>query len=57
VALLAFLSPPLGMRMFPYIAGIGLLATVAQIAWLLVVGVNEERWKEQASASAPSIWR
>jgi hypothetical protein len=57
LSLLTFLSPPLGNRMFPYVAGIGLLATVAQIGWLLVVGVNEDRWKAQATAAAASIWR
>jgi hypothetical protein len=57
LALLSFLSPPLGNRMFPYIAAVGLLATVAQISWLLVFGVNEQRWKEKAGEAAASIWR
>jgi hypothetical protein len=54
---LAFLSPPLGHRLFPYIAALGLLGAVANILWLLMFGVNEQRWKEQARATAASIWR
>jgi hypothetical protein len=54
---LAFLSPSLGYRLFPYIVAVGLLGAGATIVWLLVFGVNEQRWKEQASASAASIWR
>lgn len=54
---LAFLSPSLGYRLFPYIAAIGLLGSMATIGWLLVVGVNEQRWRQQAAAAATSIWR
>ena len=46
---LTFLSPTLGYRLFPYIAAFGLLGAVSLILWLLVFGVNEQRWKEQAS--------
>jgi hypothetical protein len=30
----------------------GALGELSLILWLLVVGVNSERWKEQASAAA-----
>ncbi len=45
---LTFLNQPLGYRLFPYIAVLGILGAVALIVWLLVFGVNEQRWKEQA---------
>jgi len=48
---LTFLSPTLGYRLFPYLAALGLLGAAALILWLLVFGVNEQRWKEQASAA------
>src|SRR6266705_944319 len=52
---LTFLSPTLGYRLFPYLAGVGLLGATALILWLLVFGVNEQRWKEQAGAAGE--WR
>ena len=48
---LTFVSPTLGFHVFLYIAPVGLLGSVALIGWLLVFGVNEARWKEQARAS------
>jgi hypothetical protein len=48
---LSFLYPPLGYRLFPYIAVFGILGAVSLILWLLVFGLNEQRWKEQASAA------
>ena len=48
---LTFLYQPLGYRLFPYIAALGLLGAASLILWLLVFGVNEQRWKEQASAA------
>jgi hypothetical protein len=51
---LTFLSPTLGYDLFPYIAAVGLLGAAAQIFWLLVFGVNEKRWKEQAEAAGQS---
>jgi hypothetical protein len=45
---LTFLYLPLGYRLFPYIAALGLLGAAALILWLLVFGVNEQRWNEQS---------
>ena len=52
---LSFLYPPLGYRLFPYIAALGLLGAGSLILWLLVFGVNEQRWKDQAGAAEE--WR
>jgi hypothetical protein len=54
---LAYLSPPFGDRVFSIIALAGIVGALANIGWLLVVGVNEQRWREQASLAETSIWR
>jgi Domain of unknown function (DUF4386) len=51
-----FLSPPLANYLFPYIvAPAGALGELSLILWLLVMGVNPQRWKEQASAAGMRI--
>lgn len=55
VGLLAFIWPPLGYRLFPAIAVVGMLGALVNIGWLITFGVNEERWREQARATAGSI--
>ncbi|MGZ4867318.1 MAG: DUF4386 domain-containing protein [Candidatus Angelobacter sp.] len=47
-----FLSPPLASYLFPYVVKpAGALGELSLILWLLVIGVNAQRWKEQASAA------
>ena len=51
------LYEPFAASVVPFIVGLGIVAALANIVWLLVFGVNEQRWKEQASAAAASIWK
>jgi hypothetical protein len=48
---LTFLSPPLASHLSPYNLVLGFLAELLLMLWLLVKGVNVQRWKEQASAA------
>jgi len=48
---LTFLSPPLANYLSPYILVLGFVAELLLMLWLLVKGVNVQRWKEQASAA------
>ena len=50
---MTFLSPPLARYLFiPYIAGAAALGEIPLFLWLLVFGVNAQRWKEQATAAS-----
>jgi Domain of unknown function (DUF4386) len=51
---LAFLSPPLAKYLSIYIEILGILAEGLLMLWLLVKGVNVQRWKEQAGARTAS---
>ena len=43
-----FLSPPLAHHLFPYIAAASALGEIPLQLWLVVMGVNNLRWQEQA---------
>lgn len=51
-SLSTLLSPPLARTLSPYIMFPGILGEVTLTFWLLVKGVNAERWHEQARAAA-----
>ena len=46
---LLYLYPPLGRAAFGITALYGLIVCVATILWLLIRGVDEEKWKQQAA--------
>jgi hypothetical protein len=46
-----FLSPPLVRSLQPYILVFPGVGQISLTLWLLVIGVNEQRWKQQASAA------
>jgi hypothetical protein len=45
---LAFLSPVVVNVLSGWIKGVGLLAEASLMLWLVVKGVNEQRWQEQS---------
>lgn len=46
-----FIYPPLAAALYPLILAFALLGSAALIGWLLVKGVNVQRWNEQARAA------
>ena len=50
---LAFLTPTLGYTIFNAVALLALVGSVVTIGWLLVKGVDEERWLALASTRQP----
>jgi len=54
---LLYLYEPLALRLESWIVGTGVIGALAMVLWLLVKGVDEQRWQEQASAATASIWR
>jgi hypothetical protein len=54
---LIYLYEPLALRLQSYIVGAGVIGSFVSVVWLLVYGVNEQRWKEQSHVATASIWR
>jgi hypothetical protein len=52
---LTYLSPPLSSYLLPYNLACGLLGEASVFLWLLVMGVNVQRWQEKAGAARASI--
>ena len=55
VGWMLYLFPPLAQQLFPLIAVAAGLAEFPLLLWLLVVGVNAERWKEQEAVTGASL--
>jgi len=44
-------EPPFASYLFPFIAAASAVAEIPLQLWLVVMGVNAHRWKEQATAA------
>lgn len=51
---LVYLSPPLASGLFYYLIALAILGLVLTSGWLMVRGVDEQRWREQARVAAAS---
>ena len=55
LGLLTFLVLPLASSLSPYNLAVDAIGELALTLWLVVMGVNTERWKELASAAGASL--
>ena len=53
---LTFLSPPLASRLSPYNLVLGFVAELLLMLWLLVRGVNVQRWREWGAEQNHEGW-
>ena len=52
---LTFLYPPLGNQLVIFVLLFALIGSAAQILWLLVKGVNVEKWNESSRLQQATI--
>lgn len=52
----SFYWPSFGRSIFMVSAIVGLVGSLATIVWLIVVGLDEQRWLERMAASRESVW-
>ena len=52
---LTFVSPSLATSLFPYNLAPGMIGEAALTLWLLVMGLNAERWAAQANLAKGSV--
>ena len=51
VGWMLYVVPPFATHLFPFIAGASALAEIPLQLWLIIMGVNSERWYKQAAAA------
>jgi hypothetical protein len=54
---LTYLSEPFAARIAPIILGVAFIGALTKVVWLLIFGVNEERWNARAAAANEASWR
>jgi hypothetical protein len=54
---LILLSPPLASALYPYYLALAIPGEPSLMLWLLVVGVNVQRWQEQARAAGAAAFQ
>ena len=54
---MAWIYPPLGSRVFLAAVAVALVGCAVTIGWLLVRGVDEEKWHAMTAAASAARWR
>lgn len=49
----AFFAPPIGNAIFPVIIAFGVIGELPLLLWMLIRGVDNEKWRQRAAESAP----